>query len=80
MLPHVEHTGREERQVEEVHRTQKNAEEALYPLLDRDPELTERLRAAGIRVATHSLDRPRHVAKHRPRWLAFFLRVVGVRG
>ena len=41
---------------------------------ERDPELVARMRAAGIRLATRSLDRPRHVARRRPFWQAFFLR------
>ena len=77
MLPHVEHAGREGREAEEVFRAREHPEAEWYPLLDRDPELTDRLRAAGVRVATHSLDRPRHVAKHRPRWLAFLLTLGG---
>ena len=46
----------------------------LWPLPERDPEVAERLRAAGVRLATQSLDRPRRVARPRPSWLAFLLR------
>ena len=38
--------------------------------------LEDRLRAAGIRLATRSTDRPRRAAKLRPRWLAFLLGLV----
>jgi hypothetical protein len=52
----------------------------FWPLPDRDPEVTERLRAAGVRLATASLDRPRRVAKRRPAWAAFLLTLLKVRG
>lgn len=49
-------------------------EEERWPLLDRDPAVAARLREAGVRLATGSLDRERQVAKRRPAWLAFILR------
>jgi hypothetical protein len=52
----------------------------IWPMPERDPEVTERLRAAGVRLATRSLDRPRRVARRRPAWLVFLLTLVGARG
>jgi len=51
------------------------AADAMYPRRDVDPELDERLRAAGVRIATRSLDRPRILVKLRPTWLAFLIRI-----
>lgn len=44
-----------------------------WPRKDVDPDFDERMRAAGVRVPTRSLARPRYVAKQRPAWLAFLL-------
>ena len=56
--------------------TQLNAEVAdNLPRTD-DLELDERLRAAGVKLATTSLDRPRSPVRLRPRWLAFLLTLV----
>src|ERR1700741_434272 len=49
-------------------------------LPERDPEVATRLCDAGIRLATHSLDRPRVVVKRRPAWLAFLVAALRVRG
>jgi hypothetical protein len=51
----------------------------IWPVPERDPEVAERMRAAGIRLATDSLDRPRRVAKPRPAWAAFLLTMLKVR-
>jgi hypothetical protein len=48
---------------------------ALYPRKDVDPELDEEMRAAGFRIPTRSLDRPRILVKLRPAWLAFLIRI-----
>jgi hypothetical protein len=50
--------------------------DALWPRKDVDPELDARLRAAGVRIPTRSLDRPRVVVKPRPAWLAFLITLV----
>ena len=44
----------------------------IWPVPDRESPLI-------IRPATRSLDRPRYVAKRRPAWLAFLLRVATAR-
>ena len=46
------------------------------PMWDPEEEraLEERLIAAGFRMPTKSLDRPRVLAKRRPAWLAFLMR------
>ncbi|HEX8906958.1 MAG TPA: hypothetical protein VF771_19055 [Longimicrobiaceae bacterium] len=46
------------------------------PAVDEDRALQDRLRAAGVQLATRSLDRPRTPVKLRPRWLAFLLTLV----
>jgi len=49
-----------------------------------DPEeeraLIERLKAAGYRMPTRSLDRPRQLAKRRPAWLAFLFSLLRAKG
>jgi hypothetical protein len=39
-----------------------------------EAEFLERLRAAGVKLAEGSLDRPRVIVKQRPWWLAFLIR------
>jgi len=48
----------------------------VWPVPDRNPY--ERSAPLVIRPATQSLDRPRHVARRRPGWLAFLLRMARV--
>jgi hypothetical protein len=54
------------------------------PQFEFDPEeeraLDARLIAAGYRMPTRSLNRPRRLAKKRPRWLAFLYSLVRRRG
>jgi|GEM_PF-2734709 hypothetical protein len=50
--------------------------DALYPRRDVDPEFDEEMRAAGFRIPTRSLHRPRVLVKPRPAWLAFLLTLV----
>jgi hypothetical protein len=50
--------------------------DALWPRKDVDPEFDEEMRAAGFRIPTRSLDRPRVVVKPRPAWLAFLITLV----
>ena len=47
------------------------------PVWDPDEEraLDERLVAAGMRLPTKSFDRPRVLARRRPRWKAFLITV-----
>jgi hypothetical protein len=49
--------------------------DALYPRRDVDPEFDAKMRAAGVRIPTRSLDRPRILVKPRPAWLAFLIRI-----
>ena len=51
----------------------------MWPEDEDERALNERLRAAGVRLPTHSLDRPRELVKLRPAWLAFLLSLVRVR-
>lgn len=51
----------------------------MGPTDEDEGALNERLRAAGVRLATTSLVRPREIAKSRPGWLAYLLNRVGVR-
>ncbi|HKP75683.1 MAG TPA: hypothetical protein VJT67_09085 [Longimicrobiaceae bacterium] len=44
-----------------------------WPATDEEHALRERLRAAGVQVATQPLDRPRILVRKRPRWLAFLV-------
>jgi hypothetical protein len=41
-----------------------------------EAEFLERLRAAGVKLATGELNRPRVIVKQRPRWLAFLVRTL----
>ena len=50
--------------------------DALYPRKDVDPDFDERMRAAGVRIPTRSLHRPRILVKPRPAWLAFLITLV----
>ena len=50
--------------------------DALWPRKDVDPEFDEEMRAAGFRIPTRTLDRPRVVVKPRPAWLAFLINLV----
>jgi hypothetical protein len=50
--------------------------DALWPRKDVDPAFDEEMRAAGFRIPTRSLDRPRVVVKPRPAWLAFLITLV----
>jgi hypothetical protein len=59
---------------------QTEEEEEIWPPPGRDPEVAARLSAAGVRLATRSLDRPRRLARRRPAWLALLLRSLRVRG
>lgn len=45
----------------------------MWPRDDDERALNERLRAAGVQLATTSLVRPREIAKSRPGWLAHVL-------
>ena len=45
----------------------------LWPATDEEQALRERLRSAGVQLATQSLDRPRVLVRKRPRWLAFLV-------
>lgn len=36
----------------------------------------DHLRANGVRVGRQGLDRPRVIGKQRPKWLAFFVRIL----
>jgi hypothetical protein len=51
--------------------------EVPQPVWDEEEERAyeERLKAAGFRFPTKSLDRPRIAVKPRPAWLAFLVRV-----
>ena len=50
--------------------------------LDPDEEraLNERMIAAGYRMSTRSLDRPRQLARRRPAWLAFLFSLLRAKG
>lgn len=50
--------------------------DALWPRKDVDPVFDEEMRAAGFRIPTRTLDRPRVVVKPRPAWLAFLITLV----
>jgi len=50
--------------------------DALWPRQDVDPEFDEAMRAAGFRIPTRSLDRPRVVVRPRPAWIAFLITLV----
>jgi hypothetical protein len=54
--------------------------DALYPRKEADPAPHEEVRAAGFRVPTRSLHRPRILVKPRPAWLAFLIRICAAAG
>ncbi|HEX8905387.1 MAG TPA: hypothetical protein VF771_11120 [Longimicrobiaceae bacterium] len=60
------------------------AKDTEIPRVEWDPEeereLREKLIAAGFRMPTKSLDRPRVAVKGRPRWLAFLVRLFRLQG
>ena len=53
------------------------AAEERWPRRDDDSEFDAEMAAAGFRIPTRPLDRPRVVVKPRPGWLAFLLRLAG---
>jgi len=57
MLPVVKGAGAEER----------------WPRQNNDSEFDAEMAAAGFRIPTRPLDRPRVVVKPRPAWLAFLI-------
>jgi hypothetical protein len=56
-------------------KTRGDQAEVPQPAWDEEEEraFEERLKAAGFRFPTKSLDRPRIMPKKRPRWLAYLI-------